>query len=217
MATFGGQIGRKIGPRGVKMDPRTALRASKYRKPALARTLNKSNGFGFLGGTRLSKTASGGPRLVPRSAWRAPKSLKKEASKNKTDFLSFVWPIVKPFWGPFRGQKLLKTGSKKLPEMGLVLKPLPPPLRHRHVAQTSFLRSYRKGPGWLQIYPAKERFTKESEAIPGDQGNLKQLEGSPTALLPFPGLPPGSSVSILGWVKVNFPVGKPLRSLEKVV
>jgi len=49
------------------MSPRGPSRASKYRKPAVAKTLKKHWLFKVFGAPRPSKTASEDPRSVPRS------------------------------------------------------------------------------------------------------------------------------------------------------
>ena len=66
MEPFGDAFWDQIGPRGAKMGPRGPSKASKYRKPAFAKTLKKRLFFKAFGGPRPSKTASEDPRRVPR-------------------------------------------------------------------------------------------------------------------------------------------------------
>ena len=61
------------------------------------------------------------------------------------------------FWGPFWTTTGPKRGPKRKLKMEPILEPLAPHLRSRHVGRSSLLRGCRKGAGWLEIYPAKER------------------------------------------------------------
>ena len=66
LGTFWRSLGDQLGPGGAKMTPRGPPRASKYRKPAFAKTLKNQCFFNVFGGPRPSKTASEDPRRLPR-------------------------------------------------------------------------------------------------------------------------------------------------------
>ena len=107
-------------------------------------------------GPRQSKTASEGPRRLPRGTRKAPKPEKRDPKTNPilTSFLAKFW---EDFGDHIGAQKCSKTGSKKKQKWNQFQNRLPRISGVWQVGRSSFLRGCRKAAGWLEIYPAKER------------------------------------------------------------